>query len=186
MTYFADLTNFSYHGVPQPGVLNVGWLAMGEPLPVGETPTAFLSSLSKLCAEHTIHSCWGHHVCEFCPNASWDDPYFYKCGNGEIWVRSAGGVWYAAPRMIEHYVLTHNYRPPQEFVDTILNPSEIGIDETRQNRPLSDAEELAQSRAYERRQRETRGPPMLGLDIDRIVQQGILATTPKKRRWWMW
>ncbi|WP_278263247.1 hypothetical protein [Nocardia sp. AG03] len=42
-------------------------------------------------------------------------------GNGEILVRGAVGECYIAPVMIIHYVLLHNYLPPREFIDAVLN-----------------------------------------------------------------
>jgi hypothetical protein len=186
MAYFADLSEYSYLAEPQSGVLNVGWLEKGQPIPMGETPEAFRAGLAELCDNKSIHHCMGHHVCEFCLDASWHDRYFNDMGNGEIWVRSADGIWYVAPRLIVHYVLKHDYCPPPEFVEAILTPSEIGIDQSLQTRPLSSEEEIQQTRAYERSQRELRGPPMSESDIDRIVQRGIRATSPRERWWRLW
>jgi hypothetical protein len=50
-------------------------------------------------------------------------------GNGEIWVRDAASIWYAAPRLIIHYVEKHRYCPPRAFIETAMSPSDIGKDE---------------------------------------------------------
>lgn len=126
MAYFADLSEYSYMGEPESGVLNVGWLAKGQPFQTGETSETFRAALSELCSNRSIHHFLGHHVCEFCPDASWDDRYFRCMGNGEIRVRDSGGTWYVAPRLVIHYVVKHSYCPPPGFIAAVINPSEIG------------------------------------------------------------
>jgi hypothetical protein len=42
-------------------------------------------------------------------------------GCAEVWVRGIDGVWYAAPTLILHYVQAHRYKPPEEFIQTVLS-----------------------------------------------------------------
>lgn len=44
--------------------------------------------------------------------------YYLDLGYSEIWL-PAGHTIYVAPRMIVHLVETHNYHPPQEFLDAV-------------------------------------------------------------------
>lgn len=44
-------------------------------------------------------------------------------GSAEIRVPSRLGVVYAAPDMIYHYIKDHDYVPPQEFIDAVLELS---------------------------------------------------------------
>jgi hypothetical protein len=101
-------------------------------------------------------------------------------GNGEIWVRDAGGIWYAAPRLIIHYVEKHRYCPPRVFIDTVLNPREIG----EEKRVEPSAEELdRRMRDHERHQRELRGGPTTAAEIDEIVRRAMPWLRGRKP-WW--
>ena len=180
MAYFEDLSVYQYSNEPEPGVLRVGWLGEGQPFQTGETSAAFQAALSELCNDKAILFCAGHHACEICPDASWRDPYYHEMGNGEIWVRDAAGIWYAAPRLIIHYVLKHGYCPPPSFIETVLHPSEI---KEEKHIELSDEEKDRRMRDHERQMRELRGGPASEAEIDRIVRRGIPAIG-SKRPWW--
>jgi hypothetical protein len=118
MTFFQDLTPHTYtRRAEEPGVYNVGWLGEGRSFPTGPTSEEFRAALKELC-DHPIHLHRGVHVCEFCRGA---------CGSGQIRVCSQTGVWYVAPTMIHHYVVAHEYRPPEDFIAAVMNPREIAI-----------------------------------------------------------
>jgi len=173
MAYFKDLTINTYSGSPEPDVLSVGWLSKGASFQTGGTPDAFQVALNYLCKNEGMNYCMGHHVCEFCPDASWDDPYFFDMGNGEIRVRDADGVWYVAPRLVSHYVVDHNYFPPKEFIEAVLNPSEIGNDPE----PIS---------LTEKREIQRKGPQITESDIDEIVRMGTRKKLHTKPWWQFW
>lgn len=118
MSYFADLTTHTYFlHEPEPGVLNIGWLGEGNPIPTGPVPQRFVDTLEKLCA-HPVNLHRGYHFCEYC------EEHRAK-GNGQIRVCSAQGIWYAAPTMVHHYVSAHHYQPPEEFIDAVLQPAHV-------------------------------------------------------------
>lgn len=50
-------------------------------------------------------------------------------GDAEVWVDGGDQVWFAAPSLVYHYVVTHKYQPPKEFVRAIL-----------EGKPLTDTE----------------------------------------------
>jgi hypothetical protein len=175
MAYLEDLSVNRSLRETEPDTLNLGWLGKGQPFEVRETSEAFRAALRKICDDNPIRLCCGHHVCELCPGASWGDPYFRDMGNGEIWVRDAGGTWYAAPRLIVHYVEEHGYCPPQGFIDAVLNPSEIGRDEF--SFP-PEADEVERTR---RRLRELHGPP-----TSNVVWHDVRNSSPKKAWWKFW
>lgn len=119
MTYFPDLTEHTYTKFPRrSGVLNVGWLGKSHPFLTGETPVPFLDTLKKLC-ESPILLHRGFHLCQFC------EPGDQFPGNGQIRVEDQNGQVYSAPTMVYHYVSVHNYRPPEEFIQAVLNPKRI-------------------------------------------------------------
>jgi hypothetical protein len=122
MTYFEDLTPYSYSDWPE-AMLNVGWLGQGHQFGIGEVDPKLRSGLISLAA-HPVNMMRGLHNCQFCDVESpiaIDSPGASAfLGSGEIHVRSESGVVYAAPTLIVHYVMTHGYRPPQPFVDAVI------------------------------------------------------------------
>ena len=100
MSYFADLTDHTY--TENKGV-NVGWLDVEHVYPTGETSREFIYKLSEL---EVFNRHRGYHKCQFCPNSQ---------GNGIVQVGK-----YIAPAMLFHYVLEHDYLPPQEFINALI------------------------------------------------------------------
>lgn len=130
MSYFADLTPHTYTPTNGEDVLNVGWLDVSEDYQRGETSSEFRTALQRLSANPIIlHR--GFHMCQFCPAEDariWPPSHPERLGNGQIRVRSADGVWYAAPVMIYHYVVEHGYRPPAAFIEAALHPAAVAAD----------------------------------------------------------
>jgi hypothetical protein len=137
MTYFKDLTPYSYYGNEQS--LNVGWLSGSERLVVGETSLEFQEKLHRFCLdENIVRIMRGFHECELCelPWGEWASKHpnyginagWMSIGDGEIRVIGKGVV-YAAPALIYHYVVEHHYKPPQEFIDAVLIGPQPGSSE---------------------------------------------------------
>lgn len=110
MAHFADLTPHTYTPSCGLDLLNVGWLDDDQSFDTGPAVPDFLDALYLLC-QNPIHLHRGEHTCWFC------EAYH---GNGQIRVRGKSGVWFAAPTLIYHYVAHHNYLPPAEFIDAVL------------------------------------------------------------------
>ena len=87
----------------------VGWL--GSEIPsTGEISIGTIKKLEWARDNRTIDQGWlGEHVCEIC------DDYVDR---GEILVID-GEKMYVAPRMILHYIQTHSYRPPKDFLNAV-------------------------------------------------------------------
>jgi hypothetical protein len=140
MAYFKDLTPYEYfarHEKPGTPVLNVGWLE-GDDFEKGGTSREFQNNLFQFCLDpNIVMIARGFHECPYC-NMSWinDHPdygnnaHWMSIGDGEIRVIGKS-VLYAAPALIYHYVIAHHYRPPQEFIDAVLNGPQPGSDEHR-------------------------------------------------------
>lgn len=123
MTYFDDLSGYSFfRRLASPGTLNVGWLdrahAFDKQVPSAET----LDLLWSFCCVSVVQT-RGIHECVFC-----DPPRtVYATRNGkrlllgtsEIRVFSNNGRIYAAPNLIYHYIRTHHYKPPEEFLQAL-------------------------------------------------------------------
>ncbi len=138
MTYFPDLTPYMYdrmnHGFALP-VLNVGWLDVSEPYSTGETSSEFQERLLDFCArEYIVLLTMGHRECQYCANPSYRVVVQHSngkpitLGNGEIRVIGKSAI-YAAPTLIFHYVTVHNYQPPNEFIEAVLNGPRPGSGE---------------------------------------------------------
>jgi hypothetical protein len=135
MTYYDDLSPYEYwpeHEPPRLKPINVGWLGEGELFPTGETSQEFKAKLFEFCLdEYLVNIARGFHTCELC-NISDEEWYeqskarygeeapWWSLGNGEIRVIGQSAV-YAAPTLIYHYVVEHNYKPPEEFIEAVLS-----------------------------------------------------------------
>ena len=66
----------------------------------------------------------GWHTCTFCevlePGIKWNGEEFSVKGYGHYLVRYENAV-YMAPALLLHYILDHNYLPPKEFTDAVIN-----------------------------------------------------------------
>jgi hypothetical protein len=125
--YVADLETWS--PITQaPWVRAVGWLAKDGPVSRGALPREFIDRLRDLAARSAESGEaleWplgvGFHVCELCGGHR---------SSGNIGVPGKG-VLYVAPEMIIHYVESHAYAPPIEFVDAVLRCPMPGTPEYR-------------------------------------------------------
>ena len=116
MAYFPDLGTESQISRAS-FVRAVGWLAADHSYSVGETSPEFVEKL-RLMAEQWFAStstlAWpvtfGVHICEFCGNVR---------AGGNFGVPS-GSILYVAPEMICHYVEAHGYKPPDAFINAVL------------------------------------------------------------------
>ena len=126
MAAFTDLTPYVYGpdyssgqrrgDQDQPNTVNIGWL---DSVMIGENlagsadvvvPSAFVDRLAELVKHNLVNEYRGSHVC-WCERR--------HRSNGEIRVTHAG-VTYVAPQAIHHYVTHHGYKPPQVFIDAVL------------------------------------------------------------------
>lgn len=141
MPYYRDLTDYAYHGATyyRPGTKNVGWLGLGHAFETAEPAEELLNRLWTFC-KISVAQTRGVHECEFC---SADESYFAErggvrllLGTSEIRVFSTTGTVYAAPTLIYHYVKVHKYRPPDEFLQALVEgptpPSKDYFDRLKQ------------------------------------------------------
>jgi membrane protease YdiL (CAAX protease family) len=126
MTYFADLTDYSYiptgrtsHAVTK----NVGWLSAAHAFETGEPSEELLDRLWSYCSV-SVAQTRGIHQCEFCPDK---DVHFAErkgdkllLGTSEIRVFADEGRIYAAPTLLYHYVKEHGYKLPEPFIQALM------------------------------------------------------------------
>ena len=139
MTYFPDLSHYIYGqecgyypALITP--LNVGWLGRGESFPTDTTGWPDQNFLDNLALfeqrAYLVNLTRGWHLCELCEGAAkeyqedWETCLVAgKLCHDEIRVLGGDGVVYAAPAMLRHYVTTHQYKPPDSFIQAILHGS---------------------------------------------------------------
>lgn len=116
MSFFPDLTPYTYFHPEEdpPGTVNVGWLDAGHPIPTGRTRKVFRVKLERLC-ERRVKQTRGRFYCPFCKGPERER----AASSAEMRVAGNGRV-YAAPVLVHHYVVAHDYRPPDEFVAAVL------------------------------------------------------------------
>lgn len=112
MAFFEDLTPYNYFLPEREGTVNIGWLERGHPFSAGPTSATFREKL-KACCHRRVKQTRGLHMCEFCKGRK------KPGGSAEIRVVGNGRV-YAAPELVYHYVVVHDYKPPKEFIGAVL------------------------------------------------------------------
>jgi hypothetical protein len=104
------------------GSVAIGWLDIGHPFSKGVTSPESRLKLGELC-RNPVRRTRGFHTCPFCIEGN-------VRGNGEIHVVSSTGEVFVAPALIWHYVVVHDYRPPDQFIEAVnglgTGPMDIG------------------------------------------------------------
>ena len=127
MTYIPDGTNQDYtdphYGVPLFKTTYAwGWLDSKETYNQGwedkKLKRDVLTKLKRLNSNHKeghrVDLYMGFQLCGFCKQGK------HEGFNGSLKI-GHNDKCYVSPWGVEHYIKTHNYRPPDEVVDAILN-----------------------------------------------------------------
>ena len=101
----------------------IGYLSIAEPpYNVGGVPEGFVEKLYQLFHNGVVLASLGFHECEFCTNQ------FVKKLPRDALSSSAkrlrdekNKIDYMFPEMIFHYIKVHQFKPPQVFIDFIMN-----------------------------------------------------------------
>lgn len=170
MTYYPDLSPYQYSGgSTQENVVNIGWLDGAHDYPQGAVTEQFVEKLWGFCLV-TVDRSLGLHLCDFCAV-----PYIPRLpgtgiksllnrqerwqvvqrgediivlGSSEIRVFGRDGTIYAAPNLVYHYVVEHQYRPPDAFIQAVLQGAQPGSDEyqtllSQHDRPVASIRRLS-------------------------------------------
>ena len=89
--------------------VRIVWLDTVAPFTTGDCPDGFLKKLKSL--EPNVHT-KGFYKCPYCKNARSSREYVLKIKDNK---------YYSVPEMIIHYIEEHNYLPPKEFIDYVMN-----------------------------------------------------------------
>lgn len=126
MAYFPDLSLYSYSRSQDAKIAyNVGWLSSEYSYPQGNVPQEFIDRLWIYCGIF-VNPMRGYSRCELCKEPTeWPVTVTYNgkslnLGSAEIRVIDKDSRIYASPNLIFHYVFTHKYLPPKEFINAVL------------------------------------------------------------------
>jgi len=110
--YYPDLyVEERYYGVK---AIKVGWLDEGKPFPKWGDDDFDKLALLILKLEEIGPGVYtkGYHHCPFCGNHKSSTQFQIRLKDGK--------TFYDAPNMIMHYIIEHEYLPPQEFIDAVM------------------------------------------------------------------
>jgi hypothetical protein len=125
VSYFADLSAYSYWPNNSEVALNVGWLDAEHEFTVGTVHADVVPAVLRLVLREPVHRTRGWHRCNLCVEPAYPvcmtvDGIELALGNGEIRLVGQGGRVYAAPSLIAHYLSSHSYLPPVDFMAGLL------------------------------------------------------------------
>ncbi len=125
MTHFLDLTPYSYLQEEQEHPLNVGWLDSNHEYRKGATSREFIEKLAWVCVHATVYRTPGIHKCSLCAPMDFGfhmvslEREKHILGSAEVRVKGQKAA-YAAPDLVLHYVVAHEYLPPDDFIAGVL------------------------------------------------------------------
>ena len=122
--YYKDFTVYdNFIRYADASILNVGWLDKDHAFEKGETPEGLLKKLRQILMSEGIfesrhHQKRGTTPCTLCGVDKFPDLFVGTC---ELWIPSIeNDLYFVTPSTVIHYIEYHNYRPPQIFVDSVL------------------------------------------------------------------
>ena len=120
MAHFTDLSVWWTRGA-----IAVGWLERGHSYSKGDVPLEFFERLCELLIDPwTFIAQAGMHDCHFCRFSGGGVARFKNFqisgrGNGFLFVPHETTI-YASPASIAHYIDSHEYRPPDQFIEAVM------------------------------------------------------------------
>jgi hypothetical protein len=131
LRFFPDLSIYQTDdGLLLPEVINIGWLSSRVTFTTGNSSSEFTSKLIRLVKESAFSKTkvvmgrWdGTFTCPLCEIDNWTiQTRIPGIGNAELWIPSIfkPGVYYASSTWICHYVLDHQYLPPDEYIQSVM------------------------------------------------------------------
>jgi hypothetical protein len=100
----------------------VGWLERSE-FPTGTVPKECIGKLVLALRGGIFRDGYrGYHTCTLCgkflPEIKWKRRTITLQGHGHYLVQ-LGEIVYVAPALLLHYILDHEYFPPEEFMEAV-------------------------------------------------------------------
>jgi len=125
MAYYEDLTPYEYGQCYDDKTVNIGWIDEIHPYPQGKVTEEFVLSLWEYI-KYPINQTRGvYHNKRLDPQTTFHiahyEGYHMTLGDAEIRVVDVeNDLIYAAPNLILHYIITHQYLPPDQFINAMI------------------------------------------------------------------
>ncbi len=115
LAHFEDLSDCDYFGDERAQTLKaVGWLDNEKMFRTGRIEPELFAKLKTLLIDPWQPFVFGGcHECELC---QFDAPF----GHANLFVPN-GSTIFVCPELIVHYIASHFYRPPDEFLSALAN-----------------------------------------------------------------
>jgi hypothetical protein len=115
--WYEDLSKCDYFGEEHANILtSVGWLENKKPFPTGVIPKIVYDKLCELSKNPFRFAVFrGFHQCDLCQVQF---EFRGERGISNIFIPHSGKI-YVCPELITHYINTHFYRPPREFLEAV-------------------------------------------------------------------
>ena len=137
MTFYKDLSKCDYFGSWTEVLLAVGWLEPGEDYAKGPVSEEVLSRLGELLENPVqVTMNWSiveRHLCRFCLQNGVRTPAIadfenraIALGRRNLFVASEHKWVYVCPSTLLHYIVKHNYCPPEDFQRAVLACPNMG------------------------------------------------------------
>ena len=133
--YFKDHTYYNYYvNKPLEMIINIGWLSYEHFYEMGETEPEFIEKLTEIIINDYFYDYKFNRIrcnssCKLCKESILQ-PYVDKKRNAlmdmplgfcELLIPSqVNNQYYASPGLILHYIRDHYYKPPQEYIDSVM------------------------------------------------------------------
>lgn len=133
MAQYDDLTKYCYCNRQENNTVNIGWIE-NSPFRQGDVTQDFILNLWEYI-KFPIYLARGIYRNIYLDNRidsfiACFEEYQILLGTAEIRViNSEKTVIYAAPNLILHYILNHNYLPPEEFIEAVINGAKPNSEE---------------------------------------------------------
>lgn len=129
--YYEDLSNYRIGERVYSDAVSIGWLDSDHPFRTGPVSSTFIAKLRWIvttrnevfdahCNEmRAIQPCL---LCNRQIDLQLSDGTHYVMGMSEIWIPKNDRCdrWFACPSLILHYIEDHQYCPPAEFIDAVI------------------------------------------------------------------
>ena len=125
MAVYKDFSEYELNNIKLRNVINIGWLGDAGSFPQGNVSDEFLMNLweyykcpvfstRKIYQNVSLNGYWKFFTAVFSGRE-------IDLGSSEIRVLDKEReVIYASPDLIIHYIVNHNYRPPQEYIKAVM------------------------------------------------------------------
>ena len=115
--WYEDLSECDYFGEEYAGILTaIGWLQNGREFSTGTISNdAYFKLLEFKKKPWTFAMFCGFHQCDLC---QFQDEKESPTGISNIFIPGNGKL-YVCPELITHYINSHFYLPPKEFLEAV-------------------------------------------------------------------